>query len=382
MKKVAIIGAGPIGLEAALAAHQRGYEVEVFERGTIAASVRAWGHVRMFSPFAMNTSAAGKALLLEHGVSLPAPEALLTGAEFAECYLEPLAENLGVPIYLKTEVCAIARGSALKTEMIGDPERSSTPFRLLVRQGDNERYASADLVFDCSGTFLTPNPLGDSGLLALGEGRAADAISYGVARADVLAGARVLVVGSGHSAATAVRDLAAQPGTSVAWSRRKISDLPCARIPGDPLPARDTLAAEVNALFKSGRMPNYGGTVAEAVSKGKGSLEVNLRGQHGERQLYVDHIVCATGFRPDLRLARELHVQTCWATEGTYPLAASLLGETGGDCLAVPAFGAETLRHPEPGYFALGMKSYGRTPDFLLRTGLEQISSLLEMLRM
>ena len=74
-------------------------------------------------------------------------------------------------------------------------------------------------------------------------------------------------------------------------------------------------------------------------------------------------------------------MQTCWATEGTYKLAASLLGETGADCLAVAGFGAETLVHPEPNYFTLGTKSYGRTPDFLIRTGREQIDSLLGSLR-
>jgi len=88
----------------------------------------------------------------------------------------------------------------------------------------------------------------------------------------------------------------------------------------------------------------------------------------------------ATGFRPDWSLDRELHIQTCWATEGTYPLAASLLGEAGGDCLAVPAFGAEALRHPEPNFFTLGAKSYGRTPNFLISTGLQQIHSVLNSL--
>ncbi len=91
-------------------------------------------------------------------------------------------------------------------------------------------------------------------------------------------------------------------------------------------------------------------------------------------------IIAATGYRPDLSLARELHVQTCWATEGTYKLAAALLGESAGDCLQVAGFGAETLAHPEPGYFTLGMKSYGRTPDFLIRTGREQIESVLDCL--
>jgi hypothetical protein len=172
-----------------------------------------------------------------------------------------------------------------------------------------------------------------------------------------------------------VRDLVGE-GKEVFWVRRNGSVL--ARIPNDPLPARDALTAEVNALCESGRIALHNATAVEALRKLSNSkAEVILRdGTHIE----VDHIACTTGFRPDLSLARELHVQTCWATEGTYPLAASLLGKAGGDCLAMPALGAETLRRPEPGYFALGMKSYGRTPEFLLRTGLEQISSLLAWL--
>jgi threonine dehydrogenase-like Zn-dependent dehydrogenase len=169
MKKIGIIGAGPIGLETALAARQRGYQVEVFERGDIAASVRAWGHIHMFSPFAMNASAAGQTLLKTRGISLPSQDALLSGEEFAERYLMPLEASLDVPIHQHTEVGSIARAGALKTEKIGIPQRSETPFRLLVHQNGNERYEEADLVFDCSGTFLKPNPLGDSGQWVPGE---------------------------------------------------------------------------------------------------------------------------------------------------------------------------------------------------------------------
>jgi len=57
-----------------------------------------------------------------------------------------------------------------------------------------------------------------------------------------------------------------------------------------------------------------------------------------------------------------------------------LLGEAGADCLATPVFGAETLLHPEPGYFTLGMKSYGRNSNFLLRTGYEQVVSVFDWL--
>jgi hypothetical protein len=34
------------------------------------------------------------------------------------------------------------------------------------------------------------------------------------------------------------------------------------------------------------------------------------------------------------------------------------------------------LSHPEPGYFAVGVKSYGRAPTFLMATGYEQVRSV------
>ena len=61
---IAILGAGPIGLEAALYARVLGYDVVVYEAGShVAASVCEWGHVRMFTPFGMNRSPLGLAAL-------------------------------------------------------------------------------------------------------------------------------------------------------------------------------------------------------------------------------------------------------------------------------------------------------------------------------
>src|SRR4029077_11341427 len=119
-QKLAILGAGPIGLEAALAAHSRGYDVKIFERGEIADSIRQWGHIRMFSPFEMNVSVEGIALLRAGGVELPNGEEQLTGAEFADRYPAPLAAHLGAPIQLHTGVMASARDTTRKNERIGD----------------------------------------------------------------------------------------------------------------------------------------------------------------------------------------------------------------------------------------------------------------------
>jgi len=42
----------------------------------------------------------------------------------------------------------------------------------------------------------------------------------------------------------------------------------------------------------------------------------------------------------------------------------------------VPPHGYKQLMHPEPNYFAVGIKSYGRAPTFLMATGYEQVRSV------
>ena len=85
-------------------------------------------------------------------------------------------------------------------------------------------------MIDASGTYATPNPLGASGLPALGERAHRDRIFYGIP--DVLgahraryAGRRVLVAGSGHSAFNALLDLVqlaeSEPGTTITWVVRR-----------------------------------------------------------------------------------------------------------------------------------------------------------------
>jgi hypothetical protein len=43
----------------------------------------------------------------------------------------------------------------------------------------------------------------------------------------------------------------------------------------------------------------------------------------------------------------------------------------------VPPHGAEELKQPDANLFAIGMKSYGRAPTFLLLTGYEQARSVV-----
>ena len=79
---VAIIGAGPVGLAAAAHLLTRGVPVKLYEAGdTVAANVRDWGHVRVFSPWRHNIDTAAAAILREHGWQAPPADTLPTGNE-------------------------------------------------------------------------------------------------------------------------------------------------------------------------------------------------------------------------------------------------------------------------------------------------------------
>ncbi|MDQ3154069.1 MAG: flavoprotein, partial [Actinomycetota bacterium] len=155
---VAILGAGPIGLDAALACAERGWPFTVFEAGVrVGGNVRAWGHVRLFTPWSMNVSPRMRAALDRAGVPVPAGELdYPSGTELAEDLLEPLAALpvLSDGIRLGTTVVAISRQGMLKSDEIGTGLRAQRPFRLLVADPDGaESVHTADLVIDASGSY-------------------------------------------------------------------------------------------------------------------------------------------------------------------------------------------------------------------------------------
>src|SRR4051794_27241932 len=89
---VAILGSGPTGLEAALAAAEAGFPFTVYEAAPEAAGhVRAWGHVRLFTPWELNVSARMRRHLAAAGQSAPDGPACPTGSELADELFAKLA---------------------------------------------------------------------------------------------------------------------------------------------------------------------------------------------------------------------------------------------------------------------------------------------------
>jgi hypothetical protein len=277
----------------------------------------------------------------------------------------------------------------LKHEEIATPVRARHSFRLLVEGPDGrERVARADVVLDTTGTWGHPNSLGDGGIPAPGERPAGADILRHVpdfaGEAADWAGKTILLAGGGHSAQTAIRDLAAlareAPGTRVVWALRgrQLAN----GLADDPLRERARLAQEAAALAAgaSPAVETRRSAVVEEIAKPNGRYAVTLRGGAGSERVDVDRIVSLTGYVGDHRLYRQLQVHECYATCGPIKLSAALLGEGSSDCLAQTSHGAETLTNPEPGFFILGSKSYGRNATFLMRTGWDQVTEVFGLL--
>jgi cation diffusion facilitator CzcD-associated flavoprotein CzcO len=153
---VAVIGAGPVGLAAAAHLVTRGLKPVIFERGPNAGhAVKSWGHVRVFSPWSYNIDSAARSLLEQHGWKAPDPQALPTGNEIVDQYLEPLANHppIAQNLNLSAEVISIRRKAVNKKS-----ERQDSP--LVIRWKDRsgkQHKTEAKAVIDASGTWFSPN---------------------------------------------------------------------------------------------------------------------------------------------------------------------------------------------------------------------------------
>jgi thioredoxin reductase len=385
---VAILGAGPVGLAAAAHLIDRGIPVRVYEAGeTVGASIRQWAHVRTFSPWRYSIDSAAKKLLAKTQWREPPSDVLPTGDDLYRLYLAPLAATPEMAAVIETgaKVTAITRDGMDKVTSRG---RQARPFVLSVKNGSaSPRRELARAVVDASGTWTHQNPLGGNGLPAHGERQLKARLAYGIP--DVLgrdraeyAGRKVLVVGAGYSAANALLDLVKlageEPATSVHWIVRGTS---LARVygggEGDQLPARGALGAQLQKLVRAGQIALTTGFGVTAVHdmEGGGLVLVGATAAGSREVGPVDKIVVLTGQRPDLELTRELRVDLDPWLESVKALG-PLIDPNLHSCGSVPPHGHRELGHPEPGFYTVGVKSYGRAPTFLLLTGYEQVRSV------
>ncbi|WP_442819507.1 NAD(P)-binding domain-containing protein [Streptomyces sp. NBC_01230] len=378
-----VIGAGPIGLAAAAHLVARGIEPLVLEAGDSAGSaVREWSHVRLFSTWAELVDPAAEKLLAPTGWVKPDGATYPTGGDWAERYLQPLADTLGDTVRFGARVTGVSR---LGRDRVVDADREQQPFTVHIRNADGtEERITARAVIDASGTWSTPSPIGGDGLTALGELNASDRVSYRVpdlkdpavrARYE---GRRTAVIGSGASAFTALAylaDLAKDvPNTHAVWIlRRGISGSTFGGGEADQLPARGALGLAAKAAVHDGYADAVTGFRTTAVERSGEQLV--LVAEDGRRLDPVDEVIVLTGFRPDLSFVEELRLGLDDRLQAPVELA-PLIDPNVHSCGTVYPHGVNELSHPEKDIYLVGMKSYGRAPTFLAMTGYEQVRSI------
>ena len=388
---VIVIGAGPVGLAAAARLLDCGIEPLVLEAAdTVGAHLLDYGHVQLFSPWRYNLDKSMVKRLSLHGWEEPELDELPLARDVVEKVLKPFASLPEVEpfIRLRHRVVSVTRDGYDKVKTEG---RNSVPFVVRVATPTQETEFRGRAVIDSSGTWSTPNPLGANGLAVIGEEEASDQIHYGIpdalgAARSRYAGKRVMVVGSGHSAANALLALAELAGegehVELIWAVRGKS---VTRAFGggvsDALPARGKLGTELRKLQETGRLELVTDFRTVAVSRRDGKLAIRATGADGSRKHVedIDEIICATGQRPNLGMTSELRIKLDPWLESSEALG-PLIDPNVHSCGTVRPHGHRELAHPEASFYTIGVKSYGRAPTFLMTTGFEQARSVVAAL--
>ena len=379
VKQVRVIGAGPIGLEAALYARATGNRLVVLEAGDLANNVTRWGFVRMFSPWSMNTTPLGRKAA--GGDPIFSSDQVPTAQEYVEKYLIPLSQSPALAGCIDTGVRVLSVGHTEPTlGPDGEPAAGhQSPFRLLVVDRFGVEQADhADVVLDCSGTYGNSRWAGRGGVPAVGEFGLKDRICYTVP--DVLGRDRyrfsdrhTLVIGTGTSAATILMDLSVLAHdaleTRVTWAFHSWGRL-LRLIEEDPLPYRRALVERVLQLAKAPPpwLELLDDTVVEAFNTMYGLTVVLRRGEQSISRR-VDEVIAAVGYRPDESIFEPLGVRPQYVNAAQTRPTVHLEGES----VAADASAGQGVVRAAPGYYILGAKSYGLNRNFILRIGQAQI---------
>ncbi len=388
MKKIIIIGAGPIGLETALYAQNLGFDINIIEKGNIGENLQKWSHVTLFSPFYMNSSELGRTIAKPDLTN----DECCTGQKYIDNYLKPIAEHLKDKITLNTEVLSISKNNILKGEQISSPSRTKKNFIVLVKNSEKEYLIESNIVIDCSGVYDNPLNFGKGGLKIANQSYFEDNITNYIP--DLLGkdknayiGKTTLLIGTGYSSATTAllfKNLIDENNsTKLFWLSRSTKEKPFIEIENDILKSRQSLIENSNniALGKVQNIDFINNSFIENLEKEKSQIKVSYNQNDQIKNIVVDNIISNVGYKPNNSIYSELQVHECYASQGIMKLASTLLSSTSADCLNQTSSGVDTLKNPEPDFFIIGSKSYGRNSNFILKVGYEQIKDIFDNLK-
>lgn len=318
---VAIIGAGPIGLECAIRAQRAGLSYVVLEKGAITAAIVNYPTYMTFFTTSERLEIGGHPLI----TSTDKP----TRKEALDYYRKVVA-NEGLNVKTFSRVVSIASSS-----------ESGRRFTVAVEAANGSGFSGrvyASVVMIATGYFDNPNPLD-----VPGEGL--PHVSHYYSEGHPFFGLPVTVVGGGSSAADAALDLY-RNGAKVTMVHRGEEFKPSLKY---------WIRPNLLNRIKEGSITAYLGSRLTSIEPG----HVNLTTPQGEVRLRSDQVFALTGYfaSPELAVAAGVRVD---------PLS----------CIA--ELDPHTRESNVPGLFIVGSAGSGRrTSDVFIENGLVHVEAAM-----
>ncbi len=334
-----------------------------------------WGHIRTFTPWQYIVDATAEKQLAPTGWTRPAERQSPTGAEIVERYLVPLAAALGDTVRTGTRVLAVSREGLDRSAASGARNARSSSGSAARTGGGGPAHPRGHRRLRHLGPVQPARRLraagagGGAGRCGRVPHRPAAGRPWrrqGQVRRAHNPGGRHGPLGGEHPCRTgaAGREV---PGTRIVWAIRGTS---ARRVLGggtaDQLPDRGRLGSDLADLVATGAVQHLTGFSIRELRPAADDSTVAVVGDTpggSGPSTACTVVVAATGFRPT------------WACCLSCGSTSTPLGGPAGDRPAGRP-GLPFLRHRraarlararprgEPGFFVVGMKSYGRAPTF------------------
>jgi hypothetical protein len=298
---IAILGGGPVGIEAAIYGRFLGYFVSIFESRRVAHRMLDWNNRPLEVPIRDCTTPLGLAAIKAQNPDSPLPNGMdvWTGKQYAENYLLPLAKTdlLFDDIHFLSPVIDVSRLHTRLEDAITPQERCNDEFRLLVNGRHRGMWTSrADVVIDCRGSHQVCSGIGPGGGKAIGE----EVLRDGFLRQSPedrkfeprrFIGRHVCLVGTSYRACQFVREYAtwhaSNPGSRLTWI-----------VPDD----RELWSREVDELARlcendsTGEMQTYELVGIERIQKmdDDGYVLTVMMGDDSTVEFRCDELACFT----------------------------------------------------------------------------------------
>jgi thioredoxin reductase len=255
---VIIVGSGPAGLSAGLAAHRLGLRYLILEQGTLAESIRKYPRQKLLLAEPVKTNLYGGLWVTD-----------ATKEQLLQVW-EAMVARTGLRIHSNERVEAVGRDGAVY------PVRTAA--------GD---YRARRVVL-AMGRRGTPRRLGV-------PGEELDKALYDIIEMEAFTGARMLVVGGGDSAVESALGLSNQPGTTVTLSHRG-SDF--ARV-------KERNRVKLDAAVESGRVSLMLGSRVREIRPGAVAIEH----ENMPHILPNDYVVIRIGGEPPYPMLNDIGVK-------------------------------------------------------------------------